>query len=150
VSLGGKFTLEEGYDLTAQTATAHTEVKYWLVSSCLENYAQGAARAAESLGRDSDFLISDVGSVMLPMEWDSGYNGAWKTCYAISDYAYAAPAAMGLIALADGRATPETLWADRRAEGDKASIWIAESSMVTKDTYKDYFVSVDKKYGVEK
>jgi ABC-type sugar transport system substrate-binding protein len=145
---GGTVSTEVGYDLTSQTVTANSKIKYWMVSSCLENYAQGAARAAEDLGRDSEFLISDVGSTILPSEWDSGYDGAWKTCYAISDYAYSAPAAMGLIAMADGRATRETLWEDIRDPKDKCTIWIAESSMVTKEDYKEYFDSVNKKYGV--
>jgi ABC-type sugar transport system substrate-binding protein len=145
---GGTVSTEVGYDLTSQTVTAHSEIEYWLVSSCLENYAQGAARAAEE-GRESNFLISDVGSTILPSEWDTGYDGAWKTCYAISDYAYSAPAAMGLIAMADGRATRDTLWEDIRDPKDKCTIWIAESAMITKDDYKEYFAEINKKYGVE-
>ncbi|MDR1067728.1 MAG: hypothetical protein LBL36_00595 [Clostridiales Family XIII bacterium] len=145
---GGTVSAEVGYDLTSQTVTANSNVKHWFVSSCLENYAQGATRAAESLGRDADFLISDVGSTILPSEWDSGYDGSWKSCLAISDYAYSAPAAMGLIAMADGRATKDTLWQEERAPKDKCTIWVAESEMVTKDTYKDYFAEINKKYGV--
>jgi ABC-type sugar transport system substrate-binding protein len=145
---GGTVSTEVGYDLTSQTVTANSKVKYWLVSSCLENYAQGAARAAEELGRDDEFLISDVGSTILPSEWDTGYDGAWKTCYAMSDYAYSAPAALGLIAIADERATADTLWAEIRKEKDKRTIWEAESGMITKDDYKQFFAEADAKYGV--
>jgi ABC-type sugar transport system substrate-binding protein len=144
----GNINNEVGYNLTSQIVTAHTEVKYWMVDACVEDFAQGAARAAETLGRDeSTFLITDVGSVMLAIDWDAGYEGSWISCYAISDYAYAGPAALGLIALVDGRATVETLWPERRAPGDKATVWIAESSIVTKDTYKEYLTSIDGKYG---
>ncbi|MDR0817589.1 MAG: hypothetical protein LBN35_03015 [Clostridiales Family XIII bacterium] len=145
---GGTVSTEVGFDLTSQTVTANSKVKYWLVSSCLENYAQGAARAAEELGRDDQFLISDVGSTILPTEWDTGYDGAWKTCYAMSDYAYSAPAALGLIAIADERATADTLWQDIRNPKDKRTIWEAESGMITKDDYKQFFAEADAKYGV--
>jgi len=82
------------------------------------------------------------------MEWDDGYDGSWKTCYAISQIAYCAPASLGLIAMADGRATKESLWADLRNPKDACTIWIADSSMVTKEDYKEYFASIDEKYGI--
>jgi ABC-type sugar transport system substrate-binding protein len=145
---GGTVSTEVGFDLTSQTVTANSKVKYWLVSSCLENYAQGAARAAEELGRDDQFLISDVGSTILPTEWDTGYDGAWKTCYAMSDYAYSAPAALGLIAIADERATADTLWQEIRDPKDKRTIWEAESGIITKGDYKQFFEEADAKYGV--
>ncbi|MDR1217705.1 MAG: hypothetical protein LBJ99_03855, partial [Oscillospiraceae bacterium] len=40
---------------------------------------------------------------------------------------HAAPAAAGLVAMADGRATMETLWQERRAPGDTATIWLVNS-----------------------
>ncbi|MDR0813675.1 MAG: hypothetical protein LBO63_06710 [Oscillospiraceae bacterium] len=145
----GNINAEVGYNLTSQIVAAHTEIKYWFADACVEDFAQGAARYFETLTTQDNILLTDVGSVMLAIEWDSGYDGAWKACYAISDYAYAGPAALGLIALADGRATPATLWPERRAAGDKATIWIAESSIVTKDTYKEYLTGIDKKYGAQ-
>jgi len=140
---GGTVSTEVGFDLTTQTVTANSHVQYWLVGSCLENYAQGAARAAEALHREHEFLITDVGSPILVSEWDSGYDGPWVTCYAIAQLAYVAPATLGLIAMADGRATKETLWENERAPGDVCTIWIAESAMVTRDTYREYLASVD-------
>ena len=142
------FTLEGGYDPTAQTVSAHPEIKYWFVSSCLENYSQGAARAADDLGLNDTMLISTVGSPMLTEEWGNGYDGAWKCCIAISNYAYATPTLLGLIALCDGRATADTIWPQYfMNEGDQCAIWQADYALVTKDTYQDYLSSVDAKYG---
>jgi ABC-type sugar transport system substrate-binding protein len=141
------FTLEGGYDPTAQTISSHPEVKYWMVSSCLENYSQGAARAADDLNRNDTMLISTVGHPMLEQEWDNGYDGAWKCAVAISNYAYATPEILGLTALCDGRATPETLWPEFKKEGDQCAVWYADYSIVTKDTYKAYLAEIDAKYG---
>lgn len=141
------FTLEGGYDPTAQTISSHPEVKYWMVDSCLENYSQGAARAADDLDKNDTMLISTVGSPMLTEEWDNGYDGAWKCCVAISNYAYAAPMLLGLIALCDGRATAETLWPQYLGEGDKCAIWQSDYAVVTKDDYKEYMAEIDAKYG---
>ena len=143
---GGTVSTEVGYDLTTQTVSAHLDVKYWFAVSCLENYAQGAARAAEALNREHEFLISDIGSPILVSEWDSGYDGPWVSCYAIAQIAYVAPATIGLIAMADGRATKESLWENERAPGDICTVWIAESKIVTKDDYKEYMESIDAKW----
>lgn len=142
----GHINAETGYDLTSQLMTANTDIEYWIVNACVEDYAQGAARFVETLPSQDNILITTVGSTILPGEWDSGYDGAFKSCYAIADMAYAGPAACGLIALVDGRATFDTLWAERRADGDKATIWIADSIIMTKDNYAGYMSSYDEIY----
>jgi hypothetical protein len=146
---GGTVSTEVGMDLTSQTVTANTKVKYWLVGSCLENYSQGAARAAESLGREDEFLITTVGSTILPTEWDTGYDGSWVTCYAMSQYAYCAPASLGLIAMVDGRADSESLWKEIRDPKDARTLFFADAGMVTKDDYKQFMADADAKFGVK-
>jgi len=141
------FTLEGGYDPTAQTIASHPEIEYWMVDSCLENYSQGAARAADDLDKNDTMLITTVGSPMLTEEWDNGYDGAWKCCVAISNYAYATPAILSLVAMLDGRATAETIWPQYLADGDQCAIWLSDYAVVTKDTYKQYMADIDAKYG---
>jgi hypothetical protein len=116
----GHINSETGYELASQFISANPDVEYWIIIGCVEDYSQGAARFVETMSSQDKILITTVGSVILPIEWDSGYDGAWKSCYAIADMSYAGPAACGLIALADGRATFDTLWPERRAEGDLA------------------------------
>ena len=95
-------------------------------------------------------IITDVGSDMLSAEWNSGYEGCWVSCLAISNYLYTGPAVCGLIALVDGRCTPESLWQEIKEDTDKCAVWKTDSEMVTKDTYKDYFNSIADEFGVER
>lgn len=142
----GHINSETGYELASQFISANPDVEYWIIIGCVEDYSQGAARFVETMPSQDKVLITTVGSVILPIEWDSGYDGAWKSCYAIADMSYAGPAACGLIALADGRATFETLWPERRAEGDLATLWIADSIIMTHDNYAGYMQSVNDTY----
>lgn len=133
------FTTDGAYNQASTTFAGNPNIKYWFVTNCVEMYSQGVARAVEALGLDKRVLITDVGSDILCSEWDTNYDGAWVSCLAISNYLYAAPALCGLVALIEGKATPDSLWASMRAPGDKATFYGAASSMITKDTYKDYF-----------
>ena len=133
------FTQEGAYNEAAAILSAHPDVEYWFSTNCIEQYSQGVARAVESLQIEDKVLITDVGSDVLCSEWESGYDGSWVACLAISNYLYAAPAICGLVALIDGTATWDTLWTDMRAEGDQYTFYGAASTMITKDTYKEYF-----------
>jgi hypothetical protein len=143
-------TMQGGYDPVSTTVSSHPEIKYWMVSSCLEYYAQGAARAAEDLGLNDNMLISDVGSPMFEDEVANGYEGAWKCCVCINNYAYATPIVLGLRAICDGRATEETLWPSLHnyfSDNDKYGTWRAEYKVVTADDYQEYEDEIQKKYG---
>ncbi len=133
------FTQEGAYNQASAILSANPDVEYWFSTNCIEQYSQGVARAVESLQITDKVLITDVGSDVLCSEWESGYDGSWVSCLAISNYLYAAPAICGLVALIDGTATWDTLWSDMRAEGDQYTFYGAASTMITKDTYKDYF-----------
>ncbi len=132
-------TADAGYNQVAAIVAGHPEIEYWFVTSCLEMYSQGAARAAESLNIEDHMLITDVGSDILCSEWETGYNGSWVCCLAISNYLYAAPTVCGLVAMIDGVSTPGSLWPDMLKDGDTAAFYTTASQVVTKDNYKDYF-----------
>jgi ABC-type sugar transport system substrate-binding protein len=133
------FTQDFSFNQASAVFSAHPEIKYWFSTNCVEMNSQGVARAVETLGISDKVLITDVGSDILCSEWDTNYDGSWKSCLAISNYLYAAPALCALVAMLDGKATWDTLWSDMRAPGDKYTFYSAASSMITKDTYKDYF-----------
>ena len=135
----GTLDTDTGYNMIAPTFTGHSNVEYWFVVSCLEQYAQGAARAAENLNIQDKVLVSCVGSDILSSEWNNGYEGCWVTCLAVSDYLYTVPTICGLVSLIDGMSTPESLWAGKRAPGDQYTIYYIGNEMVTKDTYQSYF-----------
>ena len=136
------FTQDAAYNQAAATFSANPDIEYWFVTNTVEMYSQGVARAVESLQIDDKVLITDVGMDILCSEWESGYDGSWVSCLAMSNYLYAAPAICGLVALLDGTATWDTLWTDRRDPNDLYTFYGVESTMVTKDTYKDYFNSL--------
>jgi len=133
------FTQEFAFNQASAVFSAHPEIKYWFSTNCVEMNSQGVARAVETLGIEDKVLITDVGSDILCSEWETGYDGSWVSCLAISNYLYAAPTISALVAIVDGTTTWEDLWTDRRAPGDKYTFYSATSMMVTKDTYKDYF-----------
>ena len=133
------FSQEGAYNQASATFSANPDIEYWFSTNCVEMYSQGVARAVEALQLEDRVLITDVGSDILCSEWESGYDGSWVSCLAISNYLYAAPTICGLVALIDGTATWDTLWSDMRAEGDQYTFYGAASTMITKDTYKDYF-----------
>jgi ABC-type sugar transport system substrate-binding protein len=146
--VSGKLDEQTGYDLASTILAAHPEVEYWFVPACIELYSQGAARAVEALNMDKKVLITDVGSDVLPAEWDGGYEGSWVSCLGISDYQYTIPGICGLIALMDGKATPETLWSSKRAPTDQVTFYNITNEMVTKETYKAFFEEVKKEAGL--
>lgn len=145
---GQKLDAQVAYDQVSATLTANTDVKYWFIDGSVENFGQGAARAAEGLDKEDVILIVTSGANILPVEWDAGYEGSWVASYAVFNYNYVVPALCGLIALADGRATPETLWAEVRAPGDKATAFVAGDQMITIDTYKTVQSDIEKAFGI--
>lgn len=145
---GQKIDAQPAYDRASAIISAKPEVKYWFIAGTVENFGQGAARAAETLGKENNILIVTSGANVIPIEWDAGYEGSWVASYAVFNYNYIVPALCGLIALVDGRATHETLWAEVRASGDKATAYFAGDQMITKDTYKTVQSDIEKAFGI--
>lgn len=144
----GGLNEETGYNLASAILAAHPEVEYWFIPACLELYAQGAMRAAESLGIQDRVLISAVNSEVLTALWDSGYEGCWVSCVASAPYQYAAPALSGIVSLLNGTETIDSLWSSIRKPTDKLTFYEIGTEIVTKDTYKDYFEFVRSESGL--
>lgn len=136
-------TQEAAYNEVAAFVSAHPEYKYWIIPSGAGLFANGAARALEALKVDENSLICSVGIEELINEWNAGYDGCWAACVSIKPNVYAMPMLSGLLALADGRATPETLWQEVRAEGDKTTYYVMETTVITRETYVDYGAACD-------
>jgi ABC-type sugar transport system substrate-binding protein len=146
-SLVGGVTADNAVNEVTTLVAGHPEIEYWWFMCGIEDLATGATRAIETLGKGDNVLIVTIGDVNLRAEWDGGYqDNTFVGCIAISNYLYAAPAAAGLVAMVDGRATMDTLWQERRAPGDKSTVWLVDSVFITRDTYKDYLSSVNAKY----
>lgn len=136
------------YNMSSTIFSGNPQVDYWFVTCTLEMYGQGVARAVEALGIEDRVLIVDIGSDILTSEWDTGYDGPWKSCLGMSNYLYAAPAISGIVSMLDGVSTPESLWPDRKKPGDVAAFYTTTYEMLKKDTYKNYFNSIAKQAGM--
>jgi ABC-type sugar transport system substrate-binding protein len=130
--------------------TTNPDVKYWWIISTTDMFATGPARAIEALNLNDRSIITSVGLDFSKMEWEAGYEGAWKATLGISTYDTVGPAIAGLIALLDGRTTPDTIWKERAKPndmyGDKYGIWYVETEMVTKETYEKFLADKQAKY----
>ena len=144
----GAMNAQAGYDLVSSFISSNPEVEYWFVSSCVEDMSIGAARATEALNKTDSVLITGSGASVLPGEWDAGYEGNWIGNFAVSNYQYAVPAVCGLIALADGRATPETLWEDLKRPGDTAAQFVVGLETITHANYKEFFIAIEESFGI--
>ena len=136
-------TQEAAYNEVAAYVSAHPEVKYWIIPSGAGLFANGAARALESLKVDQNCIICSIGIEELINEWNAGYDGCWAACVSIKPNIYSMPMLAGLLALADGRATPDTLWQEVRAPGDIATYYVMQTTVITRDTYQDYGAACD-------
>jgi ABC-type sugar transport system substrate-binding protein len=136
-------SIEAGFDFTSSIFTANPDVKYWFVSSCLEDYAQGAARAAEDLDMENRVLILSNGANTLIPDWQGGYDGCWVAALHYANEVFTEPIACGLVALADGRANPEDLWPEYKAPDEKYAMYVVPTVIITKDTYQDYLEYVE-------
>ncbi|MDR0838274.1 MAG: substrate-binding domain-containing protein [Oscillospiraceae bacterium] len=143
------WSVEAGYNVANSILSAHPEVKYWFISGTAEDPALGGSRAVQALKKEDSVLIVSSGSALLTAEWDSGYDGPWKANYAAPPFLYAATATFGLLALIDGRATNETLWADQFLPGDFAARFVLKPEMMTRDNYVEYIGNIMKSFGVQ-
>ncbi|SHI16922.1 ABC-type sugar transport system, substrate-binding protein, contains N-terminal xre family HTH domain [Sporobacter termitidis DSM 10068] len=138
VSMGSAgFSMQGGSDMTSSIVSAHPEIKKWFVVGLVDDWSQGAARAAETLGKTDDILISSVQADAFMNEMKTGNT---DSCYvaacAVSSSEFAVDLACGVVALLEGRATAQTLWPEWQLDG-YATIKV-RGIMITKATYQDF------------
>ncbi|MDR2486395.1 MAG: hypothetical protein LBD12_00375, partial [Clostridiales Family XIII bacterium] len=76
-------------------------------------------------------------------EWESGYQGAWKSLITVPLVELAEPMLCGLLAVLDGRATKETLWQDSVPEGQTYGVIEFPPETFTYANRGEYWTSVD-------
>ena len=135
---------DAGYNVVSAVVAAHPEVEHWFITTCLEDVAIGAARAVDALGKSKNTLIISNGGEACLANWKEGvYSDSWVACVYFAEPIFAEPMVCGIVAMLDGRATPETLWPEWKAPGAQYSNVMCETKVLTKDTYKDYLNYVD-------
>jgi len=135
---------DAGYNVTSAIMAAHPEITHWFVTSCLEDYSQGAARAAGDLSIEDKVLICSNGAnILIPLFEANAEDKAWVAGVYYAQDIFCEPLVCGIIAMLDGRATPETLYPEWKAPGAKYANILCDTRVVTKETYKDYLKEIE-------
>ncbi len=126
-------------DLTAATITAHSEIEKWFVVGLVDDWAVGATRAVESLGKEDSVLVASDQADAFIAEMNTGYEGSvYVAGCAISTAELSGAMAACVVAILDGRATPETIWPEWVREGDSYPCIDLPGTMITKDNYQQW------------
>ena len=146
----GMLNADTGYNLSGPEFAANPEIEYWLITACLDDYADGAIRAAEQAGIDANCIATTCGGSGLIAHWDAGEESAWKSAVYCAQTLFAEPIFFGLYAFMNGEATPETLWADwiDTANGYSYAYLGLPTYVIEVDTYKEYMEWVDSYTGI--
>jgi ABC-type sugar transport system substrate-binding protein len=136
----GNMNAETAFDNVGAVVAANSnKFSYWVVQAVTEDFGQGAARALEQMGlTTANAIVNCVGGETLVGEWETGYEGVWVSANYIVQEFLSEGMICGLIALIDGRATPDTLFKEYVLPGEKYGTPIIESKVVEHDTYKAY------------
>jgi ABC-type sugar transport system substrate-binding protein len=133
-----EFSQQNAYDKVAATLSANPDVKYWAVFGVAEDFNVGACRALEATGKAADSIVISSGNDVCFSEWDNNTTPEWVATVPVYGANLAAPICAGLIALLDGRATPDTLWSDLRKPGETGVQYNIALEVATRDNYKDF------------
>ena len=136
------FDANGGFDAVAPFLAAHPEVEYWFVVGSIEDVVQGACRAIDAAGLTSQTVAISCGANLLMDSWLTGTDtGCYKSGVYYSMEIYAEPVICGIIAMLDGRATPETLWPEWKDPNQEYPVVVTACTILTVDnfdTYDDY------------
>ena len=126
-------------DLTAATITAHSDIENWFVVALVDDWAVGATRAVESLGKTDCVLVASDQADAFIAEMDTGYEGSvYVGACAISTAELSGNMAACVVALLEGRVTPETIWPEWVRDGDEYACIDLPGTMITRDTYQQW------------
>ena len=137
VTIENGFSMQGGNQLSSAIIGAHPEIEKWFVVGLVDDWAQGAARAVETLGRTDDVLVSSVQADAFINEMKTGIS---DSCYvsacAVSSTEFAVNLALGVVTLLEGRATAQTLWPEYQVDGFAQMKVLG--TLITKDTYQQF------------
>ena len=126
------------YQIISPILSAHPELEKWFVITLVDDWAQGATRAVESLGMEDKVLVVSNQADAFFSEMESGYTGSvYVAACAVSSTDFAINMAANLVTILEGRATAETIWPEWQTDSDYACMKI-QGTMITKDTYQEF------------
>lgn len=149
--VGGRLDAETSYNLIAPMMSRNTKYEYWLIAGSQDDWCDGAARAAESMGKADKTVVISMGGTGLIAHWDAGEDSCWKAAIFTAQPIYSEPIFMALYDFMNGTATPETIWPDwvDHSKDEKYASLLMTSYTLTKDNYKEYLGWVNKYVGFD-
>jgi len=135
---------EAGYNVAGAIMAANSQFDRWFIVTVLEDYGQGAKRVAESMHIDDKVLICTNGANIAIPAWKDGSEDGkcWVAALHYGMDIFTECMACGLIALIEGRATPETLYSEWILPGTTGATVPCNTRIVTKETYQDYLDTI--------
>jgi ABC-type sugar transport system substrate-binding protein len=144
----GSFNAEGGFNLAQPAFASRPDIKYWLVTAFMDDYADGAARAAEQANIADRTVITTCGGSGLINHWDAGEESPWKSAVYSAQILFGEGIFFALYAFMSGQATPETIFPGWKAPGEKYAYVDLPTFIIEKDTYKEYMEWVDSYTGI--
>ena len=138
------FSVAGGDELVSGLIPAAPHVENWFIVGLVDDWALGATRAVERLDKGDCTLIVSVQADSFIADLDSGGTGdIYVAACAISSAEFAGYMAAGLVAMLDGRTTPENLWPEWKPDSSQYAFIRLQGDMITKETYRAWMSSTD-------
>jgi len=109
-TVSGNMDQVTAQSLVTQILSNPGGIEVWLIAAAFDDFAMGAANAAENLKMTDKTCVVAIGGSNLALQWDSGVETAWRYALFTAQSIYAEPIMAGLWAIMSGQATPDTLW----------------------------------------
>jgi hypothetical protein len=133
------FSNQAASEMVAATISSHTEIKKWFIATAVDDWAVGAERSIESLKKNDDVLIvSCQGDAFIDEMKTAPTKESYVAAAALSTVELTGLCAANLVSILEKKVTPETIWPEYVAKGDKYPCVYVKGTMITKDTYKDW------------
>ena len=141
--------LQGGIDAVGPIISTHSEIKYWLGTGLIDDFAQAAATVIEQQGLTETSCVVDFGGSALQMQWDAGKTDSYRYALFTAQNLYAEPILGAVYAFANGWATPDTIWPswinwnDKGGDDHTYPQLRLPTEWLKPDTYKHYLEWTD-------
>ena len=133
------FSNQAASEMVAATISSHTEIKKWFIATAVDDWSVGAERSIESLNKNDDVLIvSCQGDAFIDEMKTAPAKESYVGAAALSTVELTGLCAANLVSVLEKKVTPQTIWPEYVAKGDKFPCIYVKGTMITKDTYKDW------------
>lgn len=104
------FDVDTSNTVVSAVLAEHSDIEYWLVFAEIDDMAQGAAAAFDTIGLTDTAAVVTFGGTGLQLQWDAGQQDAWREACYLPQTIYAEPIIFALYAYMNGDITPEDIW----------------------------------------